>query len=46
MGLLEWIMNRRRRMSERAMAEERRRDYERRLLIERQDRDIHLDKEE
>ena len=45
MGLLSWIY-RRKRTFERAMEEERRRDHERRLLIEKQDRDIHLDMED
>ena len=46
MWLLEWIMNLRTANMDRAMEEERRRDRERRALIERQDRDIHLDMED
>lgn len=41
-----WFLSRRMRNMRKAQEEERRRDRERRLLIERQDRDIYLDIED
>lgn len=41
-----WFLSRRMRNMHRAQEEERRRDHERRALIERQDKDIHLDLED
>lgn len=41
-----WFLSRRMRKMRKAQAEEQRRDRERRLLIERQERDIHLDLED
>lgn len=40
------FFNKRLRNARKAQAEEQRRDHERRALIERQDKDIHLDMEE
>ena len=41
-----WFIGRRMRNMRKAQAEEQRRERDRRALIERQDRDIHLDMED